>query len=66
MPQFLENNFKTHSNKYGVLLHRLKIPQLDKNHTVIHQTGSLVSAGMTQSILTRYWSDVPGIESRWG
>ena len=50
MPQFLENNFKTHSTKYGVLLDTLKIPQLDKNHTIIHQTGSSVSVGMMQSI----------------
>ena len=50
MPQFLQNNFSMHSNKYGVLLDMLKIPQLDKNHTITHQTGSSVSAGMTQSI----------------
>ena len=50
MPQFLQNNFKTHNTKYGVLLDMLKIPQLDKNHTIIHQTVSSVSGGMTQSI----------------
>jgi hypothetical protein len=50
MPQFLQNNFKMYGNKYGVLLDTLKIPQQDKNHTIIHQTGISVSAGMTQSI----------------
>lgn len=50
MPQFLQNNFKTHNTKYGVLLDKLKILQFNKIQTIIHQTGSSVSAGMTQSI----------------